>query len=98
MRRALGEYVVTGLSTNLALLDKLLASPAVRAGDYDTTFVERELAALFATGTNGGLTDHVIAAAAAALAAERHANETAKPPAQSLSPWVAIERASRLEK
>jgi acetyl-CoA carboxylase biotin carboxylase subunit len=97
MRRALGEYVVTGLSTNLALLDKLLASPAVEAGSYDTTFVERELASLFATGTNG-LSDHVIAAAAAALTAERHANEVQKPPAQTLSPWVAIERASRLEK
>ncbi len=98
MRRALGEYVVTGLSTNLGLLDKLLATPAIEAGDYDTTFVERELASILATRSQGDLSDHVIAAAAAALAAERQENGALQPPTQPLSPWVAIERASRLDK
>jgi acetyl/propionyl-CoA carboxylase alpha subunit len=90
--------VITGLSTNLRLLDKLFVSPAVQAGDYDTTFVERELASIFATRAEGELSDQALAAAAAAFAARRHANENAKGPKQALSPWVAIERASRLEK
>jgi acetyl-CoA carboxylase biotin carboxylase subunit len=98
MRRALAECVITGLSTNLRLLDKLFVSPAVLAGDYDTTFVERELASIFATRADGELSDQALAAAAAAFVAQRHTNESARGPEQTLSPWVAIERASRLEK
>ncbi|RYZ04153.1 MAG: ATP-grasp domain-containing protein [Myxococcales bacterium] len=39
--RALGEYSVLGVATNLTFLERLLAHPRVVAGDYDTTFVER---------------------------------------------------------
>jgi acetyl-CoA carboxylase biotin carboxylase subunit len=40
MRRALAEYSVLGVATNLDFLDALLAHPRVASGDYDTTFVE----------------------------------------------------------
>jgi acetyl-CoA carboxylase, biotin carboxylase subunit len=40
LRRALGEYTVLGVETNLAFLERLLGHPRVAAGDYDTTFVE----------------------------------------------------------
>lgn len=41
LRRALTEYSVLGVATNLAFLQRLLAHPRVVAGEYDTTFVER---------------------------------------------------------
>jgi acetyl-CoA carboxylase, biotin carboxylase subunit len=39
--RALGEYTVHGVTTNLAWLGAALAHPAFRAGDYDTSFAVR---------------------------------------------------------
>ena len=41
MRRALSEYVVTGIRTNLAFHEKLFAHPEFVAGSYDTGFIER---------------------------------------------------------
>jgi acetyl-CoA carboxylase biotin carboxylase subunit len=46
LRRALSEYTVLGVATNLEFLERLLAHPRVVAGDYDTTFVEAHAAAL----------------------------------------------------
>ncbi|HEX2876526.1 MAG TPA: biotin carboxylase N-terminal domain-containing protein [Polyangiaceae bacterium] len=46
MRRALSEYTVLGVATNLEFLERLLAHPRVLAGDYDTNFVEQNAAAL----------------------------------------------------
>ena len=39
--RALGEYVVHGVTANVAWLSAVLEHPAFRAGDYDTGFCER---------------------------------------------------------
>ncbi|MCW5891206.1 MAG: ATP-grasp domain-containing protein [bacterium] len=47
-RRALREFRVEGVPTNLPLLERLLALPAVAAGAVDTGFVEEQLAALLA--------------------------------------------------
>jgi acetyl-CoA carboxylase biotin carboxylase subunit len=41
MARALAEYVVTGVRTNLAYLAAVVDHAAFRAGDYDTGFVDR---------------------------------------------------------
>jgi acetyl-CoA carboxylase biotin carboxylase subunit len=41
MRRALSEYVVTGIQTNLPFHAKLLSHPEFVAGRYDTQFLER---------------------------------------------------------
>jgi acetyl-CoA carboxylase biotin carboxylase subunit len=46
LRRALGEYTVLGVATNLEFLERLLLHPRVVAGDYDTTFVESHAAEL----------------------------------------------------
>src|SRR5580704_8745545 len=46
MRRALSEYVVTGIRTNLAFHEKLFAHPDFAAGRYDTGFIERNRDAL----------------------------------------------------
>jgi acetyl-CoA carboxylase, biotin carboxylase subunit len=45
MRRALSEYQVGGIVTNLSFLERIVADPAFGAGDFDTGFVERVLAA-----------------------------------------------------
>jgi len=46
MRRALSEYTVLGVATNLEFLERLLSDARVVAGDYDTTFVENHAAEL----------------------------------------------------
>jgi acetyl-CoA carboxylase biotin carboxylase subunit len=43
-RRALDEYVVEGIKTNIPFLRRVLASPAFTAGKYDTRIVEQILA------------------------------------------------------
>ena len=94
LRRALGEYVITGIATNLAFLERLLAAPAVVAGAYDTGFVERHAAELTAplnTQPDGALL--AAAAVAAALGESRTFDATRD---EVLSPWVAALRAERL--
>jgi acetyl-CoA carboxylase biotin carboxylase subunit len=44
MRRALEEYVVEGIKTNLRLHRRVLAHPGFLAGKYDTRIVEQILA------------------------------------------------------
>jgi acetyl-CoA carboxylase biotin carboxylase subunit len=46
LRRALGEYSVLGVATNLTFLERLLSHSRVVTGDYDTTFVEAHVAEL----------------------------------------------------
>lgn len=42
MSRALAEYRVVGIETNLAFHRRVLENPNFRAGVYDTSFIERE--------------------------------------------------------
>ena len=44
MRRALNEYVVEGVKTNLPFLRRVLANERFRAGKYDTHLAEHSLA------------------------------------------------------
>jgi acetyl-CoA carboxylase biotin carboxylase subunit len=39
--RALGEYVITGITANVGYLARVLTHPAFRSGDYDTGFCAR---------------------------------------------------------
>ena len=48
LRRALASTAVFGLTTNIALLRGIARHPGFAAGDFDTGFIERELAALLA--------------------------------------------------
>jgi acetyl-CoA carboxylase biotin carboxylase subunit len=41
MRRALSEYVVEGIRTNIAWFDEILADESFRAGDLSTAFLEK---------------------------------------------------------
>ena len=63
MRRALDEYVVRGIETNLPFHRRCLRHPAFIDGDYDTGFIGRNTAALAPTADATALDALVIAAA-----------------------------------
>ena len=71
MRRALSEYVVTGIKTNLAFHEKLFAHPAFVRGEYDTGFLERNKAELLGYGGTLGEDERRLLAVSAAIAASR---------------------------
>jgi acetyl-CoA carboxylase biotin carboxylase subunit len=99
MRRALSEYVITGIRTNLAFHDALLRHPEFIAGRYDTGFIERHRSDLLgpspiAPERRDAL---AVAAAVAAMQLERAAvaENAITSPSPGLSPWV-TEHRSRL--
>jgi len=99
MRRALSEYVVTGIRTNLAFHEKLFAHPEFVAGRYDTGFIERYKGELLGyPRVEPERRDAVaVAVAIAAARSERAAGVKEANLGQTgsrLSPWVAQQRAS----
>ena len=46
MQQALGEFEIVGIASNLAFLEALVRHPQVASGEIDTSFIEREIAAL----------------------------------------------------
>jgi acetyl-CoA carboxylase biotin carboxylase subunit len=98
MRRALSEYVVTGIRTNLAFHEKLFAHPDFIAGKYDTGFLDRHRDELlgYPRVPQG---DERAVAVAVALAAARMERATGADLATTgetgarLTPWVAHHRA-----
>jgi acetyl-CoA carboxylase biotin carboxylase subunit len=83
LRRALGEYVVLGVTTNLDFLDALLAHPRVVQGDYDTSFVEQHVGELTpAPSTEQAERDALLLAALSARADQIQTRE-AQPTASS---------------
>jgi len=67
MRRALDEYLVRGIQTNLSFHRRVLRHAGFCAGEYDTGFIERERQALLDPVTPPDeLVDAVVAAAAIA--------------------------------
>ena len=70
MRRALEEYVVTGIRTNIAFHQKLLEHPEFAAGHYDTGFLERHKDVLLGYG-NVPDDQRTALAVAVAIAASR---------------------------
>jgi acetyl-CoA carboxylase biotin carboxylase subunit len=100
MRRALSEYVVTGIKTNLAFHEKLFQHPEFVAGRYDTGFIDRNKDALLDYPLVKAEHRDAMAAAVAIAASKM---ERAVGPAEvaagadrsALSPWVARHRAGR---
>jgi len=80
-RRALDEYRVGGIKTNLPFHRRLLAHPEFQAGRYDTGFIDREKATLLAPyPPDGEQLEVAIIAAALHQAANRPAVTEAPPP------------------
>jgi acetyl-CoA carboxylase, biotin carboxylase subunit len=92
LRRALAEYVLTGISTNLQYLRRVLGHDDFRRGDYDTGFLAARAKDLLAVGDPA---DEVPAAVAAALHAEGEASSrvAAQPAAAQTSGWRRFEPA-----
>ena len=103
MRRALSEYRIQGIRTNLEFHERVLSHPDFVAGRYDTSFLEVHREAF--TGAEGppdrlSKEDATAVAAALAIAAAR---SSARPPSSreldephGLSAWVASHRARLL--
>lgn len=98
MRRALSEYVIKGITTNVRYLRAVLEHPEFVAGDYDTGFLPRAHGELLGQ-ENPKLTQ--VAALAAAVWAHQQAEKKAKslplaPHGSGPSPWKAgLRRAGR---
>jgi acetyl-CoA carboxylase, biotin carboxylase subunit len=103
MRRALSEYVVTGIRTNLAFHEKLFQHPEFIAGEYDTGFIERHRDALLGYSKVPDA-DRDAVAVAIAIAAARMESATGATSAQTgetgsrLSPWVSQHRAHTMRR
>jgi acetyl-CoA carboxylase biotin carboxylase subunit len=103
MRRALSEYVVTGIRTNLAFHEKLFDHPEFVAGRYDTGFIDRHKDALLGYAAVPA-SDREKIAVAIAIAAARMERATGATSAQAgesgsrLSPWIAQHRAQSLRR
>ena len=82
LRRALSEYVITGITTNVRWLRHVLDHQDFRSGHYDTNFLTQRAAEL-SPAPDPALAD--IAALAAALEVRRHA-VAAPVPASPLGP------------
>jgi acetyl-CoA carboxylase biotin carboxylase subunit len=81
MRRAVLEYRVLGIRTNLPLFARILADPAFRAGDYDTSFLATFLATPSAPAPDR------LEAAAIALALGATRDPAPGRPAEAASAW-----------
>ena len=95
--RALDEYVVTGITTNISYLRSILRHPAFAAGSYDTEFLEREHPTL-ATARNEALTLPAVLAAVV-VADQRDRRRASTTPrldgGGSISPWRQVSRRRR---
>jgi acetyl-CoA carboxylase biotin carboxylase subunit len=68
MRRALGEYAIGGIRTNLSFLARVLRHPDFVAGNYDIAFIGKHLPELLSQPTLDSDTQFLLAAAAATAA------------------------------
>jgi acetyl-CoA carboxylase biotin carboxylase subunit len=99
MRRALSEYVVTGIRTNLPFHERLFEHPEFVAGRYDTGFIERYANDLRGSAPLDPAQRDALAAAIAVVAAREENGATGSrgggtgANAGALSPWVAQHRA-----
>ena len=98
MRRALSEYIVTGIRTNLAFHEKLFQHPDFVAGNYDTGFIERHKEVLlgYPLVPEADREKVAVAVAIAAARMERATGASSAVTGESgsrLSPWVAVQRA-----
>jgi acetyl-CoA carboxylase biotin carboxylase subunit len=82
LRRALSEYVVTGIATNVQYLRRVLGHADFRRGDYDTSFLTLRAKDLLAVPDPA---DAVPAALAAALREEREAFSRAVAPSAAVT-------------
>lgn len=101
MQRALSEYVVTGIKTNIVFHENLLRHPEFIRGNYTTGFIEENKAALCRYSELREDEEETLAAAIAIAAARsegkaQKAESVALEGRGELSPWVGQHRARQL--
>jgi acetyl-CoA carboxylase, biotin carboxylase subunit len=87
MRRALDEYAIGGIQTNLAFHRRLVRHPAFLAGEYDTGFIGREPGLTAPSELEGDGLDAALAAAAIGEASRAPAAVVAPASAAVPSSW-----------
>jgi 3-methylcrotonyl-CoA carboxylase alpha subunit len=87
LRRALADYQLVGVTTNIGFLTGVAAHPAFQAADFDTGFIERQRGDLFPAPLPA--TDHTLALASLGLLLHRceEARQAARSAPDSHSPW-----------
>jgi acetyl-CoA carboxylase biotin carboxylase subunit len=98
MRRALREYVVTGIATNLAFHQKLLSHASFCEGTYDTGFIEQHKSDLLGYADvpeedEASLSAAIALAVHSASSEPRFEGSAAVAGAPTGSPWVQQHRA-----
>jgi len=86
MRRALDEYQVRGIETNLAFHRRCVRQAAFAAGDYDTGFIARNAKELAPRAGDAELTAAIIAVALESTIAAPVARAAAAGPGASVEP------------
>ncbi len=87
MARALDEYQLTGVRTNLAFLRALIDHPDFRAGTYDTHFIPKHRDALMASDRGRSETEALAAAAVLAWQADQTGPAISFTAKMAASPW-----------
>jgi 3-methylcrotonyl-CoA carboxylase alpha subunit len=89
MRKALADYQVAGVTTNIDFLSRLVACPAFAGADLDTGLIERQKEFLF-PAAQAVPRDALLVATVGELLWEQHeAKQTAKASGDPHSPWHA---------
>jgi len=91
MRRALAEYEIVGVSTNVAFLSRTVASGAFADADLDTGLIERCRSELFPEDMGPNDEDLAAAALAELLAEQARAAERASNSGDPYSPWHSVD-------
>jgi len=96
MRRALGEYAIGGIRTNLAFLARVIAHRDFIAGNYDIGFLNQHLPALLLEPDSDADNRWLLAAAAATAArvVDDTQRETRVTGTEAPSPWVSAQRSA----
>ncbi len=89
MRRALADYRVVGVTTNIDFLSRLVACPAFAGADLDTGLIERSRGFLFPEATATPKEVLQVAAVGELLYEAHQAREQAKTSGDPWSPWHA---------
>jgi len=97
MRRALGEYEVFGIRTNIPFFRRVLEHPDFVAGRLDTGFIDRVLAGGLMDEERPSEEEERVAMLAATLYAGRHPDSQPAPSAAA-SVWKAMGRESLLNR
>ncbi|MCP5267783.1 MAG: acetyl/propionyl/methylcrotonyl-CoA carboxylase subunit alpha [Zoogloeaceae bacterium] len=89
MRRALADYRVVGVTTNIDFLSRLVACPAFASADLDTGLIERSRGFLFPEAVSTPRTVLLVAAVGELLYEAHVAREKARHSQDPWSPWHA---------